>query len=240
MLSACPGPVPEPQATAPLGFVPDPLDPETPELLAARERMIEEEVLGAGVDNVSVVKAMTAITREAFLPLELRIRAFDHGAVGRPDGEAVAAPGLTATMLAALELDPDSTVLECGTRSGWLTALLARLAGRVLTTDTRPEAVAGARRVHELLGITNITYRTGDPLSDWPGEGPFDAVVVNGAVPAAPVNLYRTLKPGGRLLVPVGEPGEPQILILSIRGEEAPLSTRGLTTVRFAALAGAN
>jgi protein-L-isoaspartate(D-aspartate) O-methyltransferase len=199
--------------------------------------MIETQVKRIGVRSERVIAVMREIDRAPFLPPELRPRALLEHAIKRPDGETITAPDLTAAMLQSLQLTPDDLVLECGTRSGWLTALLARLAGRVLTVDARPEATAGARRVHELLGLTNIRYRTADPLLGWPGEGPFDAVVVNGAVPAAPVDLYRTLKPGGRLLVPVGAPPEPQVLILTVRGDETPVSTKPVLTVRFGKLA---
>ena len=233
---SCGDPV-EPVTPEIIGFVPSPLTPETPEKTAARDRMIETQVRRIGVDSERVIAVMSVLDREAFLPPALRPRALLEHAIKRTDGETITAPDLTAAMLQSLELTPDDLVLECGTRSGWLTALLARLAGRVLTVDARPEATEGAKRVHEMLGITNIEYRTADPLSDWPGEGPFDAVVVNGAVPAAPVELYRALRPGGRLLVPVGVPPERQVLILTVRGGETPRETRPVLTVRFGKLA---
>jgi protein-L-isoaspartate(D-aspartate) O-methyltransferase len=199
--------------------------------------MIEEQVRRIGVTSERVVAAMREIDREAFLPPALRPRTWREHAIKRPDGETITAPDLTAAMLQSLDLGPDDLVLECGTRSGWLTALLARLAGRVLTVDARPEATAGARRVHRLLGIENVEYRTADPLAPWPGKGPFDAVVVNGAVPAVPVELYRLLEPGGRLLAPVGVPPESQVLILTVRGDDTPQLTRPVLTVRFGKLA---
>jgi protein-L-isoaspartate(D-aspartate) O-methyltransferase len=220
-----------------VGFVPVPLTPETPGKTAARERMIEEQVRRIGVDSERVIAAMSSIDREAFLPPALRPQTFEDHAIERPDGETITAPDLTAAMLHSLDLAPGDLVLECGTRSGWLTALLSRLAGRVLTIDARRPATEGARRVISMLGIDNVEFRTGDPLKGWQEKGPFDAIVVNGAVPAAPVVLYRALKPGGRLLVPVGVPPDSQVLILTIRGDETPRETRPVLTVRFAELA---
>ncbi len=233
---SCGAPV-EPAAPDPIGFIPSPLTPETPEKTAARDRMIDEQVRRIGVHSERVIAAMSMLDREAFLPPALRPKALLEHAIKRTDGETITAPDLTAAMLQSLDLKPDDLVLECGTRSGWLTALLARLAGRVLTVDARPQATAEARRVHEMLKIANIEYRTADPLAGWPGEGPFDAIVVNGAVPAAPVELYRALRPGGRLLVPVGVPPEAQVLILTVKGDETPRETRPVLTVRFGNLA---
>jgi len=225
------------QSPEPVGFIPTPLTPETPEKTAARERMIEEQVRRIGVHSERIIQVMSTLDREAFLPPDLRPRALLEHAIRRPDGETITAPDLTAAMLQSLELSPSDLVLECGTRSGWLTALLAGLADRVLTIDARRPATEGAKRVLDMLGIDNVEYRTGDPLEGWSGEGPFDAIVVNGAVPATPIQLYRALKPGGRLLVPVGVPPESQVLILTVRGEETPLKTRPVLTVRFGNLA---
>ncbi len=199
--------------------------------------MVKEQVRRIGVRSERIIELMSTLDREAFLPPALRPQALEEHAILRPDGETVTAPDLTASMLDSLALSPTDLVLECGTRSGWLTALLAGLAGRVLTIDARRPATQGAKRVLDLLGIDNVEYRTGDPLAGWPGEGPFDAIVVNGAVPAAPVDLYRALKPGGRLLVPVGVPPDTQVLILTVRGEETPRETRPVLTVRFGNLA---
>jgi protein-L-isoaspartate(D-aspartate) O-methyltransferase len=189
-----------------------------------------------GVTDPRVLDLLRAVDRRVFLPPDLWPRAWDDGAIPRPDGETVSAVDLTAAMLAALELEPGSRVLECGTRSGWLTALLARAAGRVFTVDARPEATEGARRVLALLGIGNVAFRTGDPEAGWPGETAFDGVVVNGRVEHIPRALYGALKPGGRILAPVGPAGAAQTLILSVRGEGEPASTRALLSVRFAPL----
>lgn len=235
-VTACGGPA-EIDSNGPVGFFPTPLTPETPEKTAARERMIEEQVRRIGVKSERVIAVMSSLDREGFLPPDLRPQTLLEHAIKRPDGETITAPDLTAAMLSSLDLSPTDLVLECGTRSGWLTALLARLAGRVLTVDARRPATEGAKRVLDMLGIDNAEFRTGDPMAGWPEEGPFDAIVVNGALPAAPINLYRALKPGGRLLVPVGVPPEPQVLILTVRGEETPRQTRPVLTVRFANLA---
>ena len=217
-------------------FAPAPLPPPSPERDAAIERMIEAQIRPMGVKSERVIAAFRRVTRDAFLPPGLRPLAFEDRAVRRPDGEAVTAPDLAGAMLETLALGPDSRILECGTRSGWLTALLAVAGGEVFTIDARPEATAGAQAALGLLGIGNVRFRVGDPAAGWPEESPFDAVVVNGAVPHIPRALYEMLVTGGRILAPVGAPGEEQTLVLSVKGGPEPLETRAILTVRFGAL----
>ncbi len=235
VLAACgDAPAPAPPATA--GFVPVPPPPATAEVLAARDALLAGPVARLGVSEPPILGALRATDRRLFLPPAQWPRAWEDGAVERPDGETVAAVDLTAAVLRALALRPGDRVLECGTRSGWLTALLAALAEEVFTVDSRPEAIAGARRCLELAGRLNVRFREGDPAAGWPEEGPFDAIVVNGRVPHIPRGLYETLVPGGRILAPVGDAGAPQTLILSVRGEDSPRETRPVLTVRYAPL----
>jgi len=202
-----------------------------------RLRMVEEQVKPMRVRSPLVLRAMETVPRHLFLPEGLWGEAYADRAVRRPDGETLTAPDLSAAMLEALELESDSKVLECGTRSGWLTALLAAVTDRVHTVDARPGAIAAAKAVHERIGTKGILYRTGDPLAGWAEAGPFDAIVVNGVVRHIPVALYGMLVRGGRILAPVGRPGERQTLVLSIRGDEEPLLTKAVLTVRFGPLA---
>ena len=230
LLLACSGS--EPVEPAPLAPVEDP-----PELAAARARMVDEQVARIGVTSSLVLQAFRSVPRHAFLPESLWEVAYDDRAVTRPDGETITAPDLSGAMLQSLMLGPESRVLECGTRSGWLTALLAGVAAEVFTVDARPEATGGAIRTLNRLSIKNVRYRTADPILGWPEEGPFDAIVVNGLVPHVPVTLYESLVPGGRIVAPVGDPGRTQTLILSVRGETEPLKTRSILAVRFGMLA---
>lgn len=235
LLAACGG---DP-ATAPAEPPPPPVAaaPDTPALAAAREKMIEEQVLPMGVADAAVLRALRTVPRHAFVPASLAPEAYADRALRRPDGEVLPAPGLTAATLAVLDLAPDARILECGTRTGWLTALLATVArdGRVVTVDARPRVQARARGVLAGLGIGNVEYVVADPLAA-PAGGPFDAIVVNGVVPHLPKALYAALVPGGRLLAPVGEPAEPQTLILTVRGTETPRETRPILSVRFGPL----
>ncbi|MCU0726077.1 MAG: protein-L-isoaspartate O-methyltransferase [Planctomycetes bacterium] len=233
LAAAC---APSAPPAAPAVFGPVPPGPETTEIREARERLIAGPVAKIGVTDPRVLDTLRSVDRRVFLPPELWPRAWEDGALRRPDGETLTAVDLAAAMLAALEISPDSKVLECGTRSGWLTALLARAAKRVFTVAARPETTRAARRGLCLLGVGNVSFRTGDPGAGWPEEAPFDAVLVNGRVDHVPRALYAALRPGGRILAPVGPAGGSQTLVLSIRGDTEPRSTRALLSVRFAPL----
>jgi len=203
-------------------------------LAAVREALLAEGFRPRGIDSEIVHDAFRRVPRAAFLPPELRARAWEDRAFARPDGETVTAPFLSAAMLQSLEIGPGSRVLECGTRSGWFTALIAATGATVTTIDPRATAIAGARRRLKALGLSGVTFRIGDPLA--PPEGPYDAAIVNGAVRHIPRALYLRLVPGGRIVAPIGEPGEVQTLILCVRGEDEPKETRALIPVRFGAL----
>jgi protein-L-isoaspartate(D-aspartate) O-methyltransferase len=199
--------------------------------------MVEEQIRPFGVTDERVLAAMGSVLRHEFLPETMWDRAYGPDAVARPDGETVTAPRLTAYVVESLGLDADSRVLECGTRSGWQTAVLAACAGKVVTIDARPEATRDAGRTLTRLGLAQVRLLTGDPLVPPDGEAPFDAVVVNGFVRHVPKALYAALRTGGRIVAPIGTAGEPQTLVRVVKGENDPAETRALLTVRYAPLA---
>jgi protein-L-isoaspartate(D-aspartate) O-methyltransferase len=216
---------------------PDPPPRDPPELAAARARMVEEQVRPFGVTDERVLEAMRSVLRHEFLPEDLWERAYADGAVKLPDGATVTAPDLSAFVVASLRLDGDSRVLECGTRTGWITALLSSCSREVVTVAPRSAETDLARRTLGRLGCRNVRFLTGDPLAVPPDEGPFDAILLNGHVRHVPKALYGLLRTGGRILAPVGWAGEPQTLILVVKGEDGPESTRALLTVRYVPLA---
>jgi protein-L-isoaspartate(D-aspartate) O-methyltransferase len=204
--------------------------------------MVKDQIARIGVTDERVLDSFRHVHRHRFLSPGLWSMAYEDRAVRRPDGETLTAPDLTGVMLQSLALTEGARVLECGTRSGWLTALLAHMVGTkglVCTIDARAPSTERARKmVRDELGFRNVRFLTADPVRGYPEEILFDAVVVNGVVEHIPVNLYLSLRPGGRIVAPVGRPGEPQSLILAIRGDGEPRATRPILTVRFGRLAG--
>jgi len=205
-------------------------------LAAARARLVDEVVAPRGVSDPRALHALRTVPRHLFLPEDRWDVAYEDRAVRRPDGRTVTAPALSAYMLEKLALDPDSRVLECGTRTGWFTALLATAAGEVVTIDAREEVSTDARATLGRLSIGGVDFRVGDPAAGAPDAAPFDAIVLNGHVRHVPRALYAQLRPGGRLLAPVGVAGKPQTLILVVKGAGGPERTEALIAVRFVPL----
>jgi len=115
------------------------------------------------------------------------------------------APKIEAKMLQELGLKKTDKVLEIGTGSGYMAALLAARADHVVTVETRPELIEMAKQNFERAGITNITVERGDGAKGWAQRGPYDAIVVSGSLPAVPDALLKQLRVGGKLAVVVGE-----------------------------------
>jgi protein-L-isoaspartate(D-aspartate) O-methyltransferase len=136
-------------------------------------------------------------------------------------------------MTSLLGLDREDKVLEIGTGSGYQAAVLARLARDVYTIEIVPELAERARRTLDELGYRNVAVRTGDGYAGWPEEAPFDAILVTAAPPEVPRPLVEQLKPGGRMVAPIGPEGGVQELRLYEKDASGRLGVRGIFPVRF-------
>lgn len=182
-------------------------------------RRLVEELRSGGIEDLAVLHAFDVVPRHHFVPEEVRHRAYRDAALPLGHGQTISRPGVHALTLSLAELEGDERVLEVGTGSGFQTALLARLAGSVHSVE-RVEALA--RRARErlaALGVEDVVLKIGDGSRGWPDAAPFDAVVVGAAAPRVPEPLRRQLAPGGRLVVPVGD-DEEQELIRVVRTED--------------------
>jgi protein-L-isoaspartate(D-aspartate) O-methyltransferase len=176
---------------------------------AARADLIEQ--LSAGIKDKRVLNAMSKVPREMFVPQEARQYAYDDRPLFIGYGQTISQPYIVAMMTQALNLNKKDKVLEVGTGSGYQAAILARLAGRVVTTERVPELAKTAKETLKELGYKNVeVYRAGDELG-WQREAPYDAIIVTAAAPRIPEGLLRQLKTGGRLVIPVGSIYEQQL-----------------------------
>jgi protein-L-isoaspartate(D-aspartate) O-methyltransferase len=172
----------------------------------ARSTMIESQIRTWEVLDQRVLDTLAAVKREAFVPEQYRPLAFVDMEIPLGHGEVMLAPKLEARMLQELTLKDSDRVLEVGTGSGYMTALLASLAGQVYSVELHPDLSASALTKLAALVMTNATLEVGDAGQGWPRHAPYDAILLTGSVPMLPPRLRAQLRAGGRLLAVVGDP----------------------------------
>jgi protein-L-isoaspartate(D-aspartate) O-methyltransferase len=180
-----------------------------------------------------VLQAFREVHREDFVPQEMQTAAFRDGALPIGHGQTISQPFIVALMTDLLDLDDDSIVLEIGTGSGYQAAILSRLAARVYSVERIPALARSAGDRLRELGYDNVETRCGDGYRGWPEKAPFDAIVVTAAAPFVPPELLAQLKPGGRMVIPVGMPSRHQDLMLITRDEAGEVHQRNVLAVAF-------
>jgi protein-L-isoaspartate(D-aspartate) O-methyltransferase len=183
-----------------------------------------------------VMDAMAEVPREQFVPDGYQDYAYDNGPLPIGYGQTISQPYIVALMTDLLELTKDSKVLEIGTGSGYQAAILSRLAGEVYTVETIRELADSASTRLGNLGYGNIHTRYGDGCIGWVEQGPFDAIIVTAAASHIPSVLLDQLKPGGRMVIPVGQPYMYQELMLVSKDEDGTTHTRSILGVAFVPL----
>ena len=172
----------------------------------ARANMVEQQIRPWEVLDQAVLDLLYAVPREEFVPAAYRNLAFADMEVPIGEGERMMAPKIEARLLQSLALGKTDRVLEVGTGSGYLTALLARSAAHVHSLEIRPALAAFGRANLERQGVDNVTLEIGDGARGNPKRAPYDAIVLTGSTPVLPATLREQLAPGGRLFAVVGEP----------------------------------
>ena len=171
----------------------------------ARSTMIESQIRTWEVLDQRVLDTLTRVKREAYVPEAYRPLAFVDMEIPLGHGEVMLAPKLEARMLQELTLKAGERVLEVGTGSGHMTALLASLAGHVYSLELHGDLSAAAQARLAAQGVPNVTLEVGDGALGWLRYAPYDAIVLTGSVPLLPPQFRAQLRPGGRLLAVVGD-----------------------------------
>jgi protein-L-isoaspartate(D-aspartate) O-methyltransferase len=205
----------------------------------ARERMVEQQIAGRGVQDPAVLEAMRRVRREAFVPRHLARRAYADQPLPIGQGQTISQPYIVATMTESLRLRPGDRVLEIGTGSGYAAAVLAEIAAEVYTVERLATLAEAARRRLAALRYTNVHVRQGDGSLGWPEHAPYDAIVVTAGGPEVPPSLLKQLAVGGRLVMPVGGNPLAQQLVRVVRTGETIYEREELGDVAFVPLIGA-
>lgn len=170
-----------------------------------RQRLrLVDQIRDQGIDDVDVLRVFAEVPRHRFVPPAVRHRAYEDRALPIGLGQTISQPSIQALYLQTLALSATDSVLEIGTGSGYQTALLAELAGRVYSIERLPELASRARALLDELGYGNIALMTGDGTIGWSKYAPYEAILVSAAAPRVPKTLVDQLAPAGKLLVPVG------------------------------------
>lgn len=203
----------------------------------ARRRLIEE-LQRKGIKDLSVLKAFDEVPRHLFVPSGVRHRAYDDTPLPIGTGQTISQPWVHARYLELLGLTGKERVLEIGTGSGFLSALLTKLADQVFSIERIPSLADEARESLKSAGIDNVIQKTGDGTLGWREFAPFDAILVGAASPVVPQPLVDQLAIGGQLLIPVGE-REEQTLMKIVK-TDAGIEQTYFDAVRFVPLIGAH
>lgn len=201
----------------------------------ARRRLIEE-LQQKGIRDLAVLRAFDEVPRHLFVPSGVRHRAYEDSPLPIGNGQTISQPWVHARYLELLELTGTERVLEIGTGSGFLTALLSRLTAQVFSIERIAALAEEARLALERGGIEQVNLRIGDGSLGWPEFAPYDAILVGAASPEVPRPLVEQLAIGGQLLVPIGG-REVQVLVRVRRTPEGEERTN-LDAMRFVPLIG--
>jgi protein-L-isoaspartate(D-aspartate) O-methyltransferase len=210
-----------------------------PEYAIARRRMVEEQLIPKGVEDELVLDAMNKVPRHLFVEQALQAQAYGDSPLPIGEKQTISQPYMVAFMTEALELKGREEVLEIGTGSGYQAAVLSCLARRVYTIERHTPLARRARQVLDRLGCSNVQLKLGDGTLGWAEMGPFDGIMVTAGAPVLPQKLKAQLKPGGRLIVPVGDKSQQVLLRVRRTGEESYEEER-LLGCRFVPLVGEN
>jgi protein-L-isoaspartate(D-aspartate) O-methyltransferase len=188
-----------------------------------------------GVADPEILAAFEEVPREAFVGQELRPRAYDDTALPLDLGQTISQPSMIALMLAALDVSARHRVLEVGSGSGYVLALLAHMGCEVFGVERHPELALQSRETLRKIGVTGPIVYEGDGALGLPQHAPYDRILISAAAPAVPEPLLAELSEGGRLVMPVGGP-ESQILVTCERDDKGTLHYRVGTSCVFVPL----
>jgi len=200
------------------------------------DELLARNLAQHGIRDERVLRAIASLERARFVPEEAAAGAARDQPLAIGFGQTISQPFIVAYMTEVLAPAPGERILEIGTGSGYQAAVLARLGAEVFSIEIIPQLARAARERLSALGLGSIHLRQGDGRGGWPEEAPFDGIILTAAAERMPETLLWQLRPGGRLVAPIGAPRDPQSLVVVRKGEEGSGEVRQLLPVRFVPL----
>lgn len=219
-------------------FRPDHNHPAFSERVDERARMVSTQIQARGVRDPNVLKAMRIVPRHALIRAGEQLYAYADHPLPIGQDQTISQPYIVAFMTEALELEPNSRVLEIGTGSGYQAAVCAEIARQVYTIEIIEELAKSAEKRLKKLGYKNVFVKTGDGYFGWEENAPYDAIIGTAAAGRVPPPLLEQLKPGGRMILPYGSPHGFQYLVLITKDDKGNLHKKNVMPVRFVPMTG--
>jgi protein-L-isoaspartate(D-aspartate) O-methyltransferase len=191
-----------------------------------RRRMVESQLRLRGISDQGVLDAMARVPRHEFAPQRYRNEAYEDHPLPIGEGQTISQPYIVALMLEALALKPTDRVLEVGTGSGYVTALLAELTQEATSIERHAALADAARDLLSWLGYKNVRIITGDGSQGHALCAPYDAIVVSAAAPELPRTLLEQLGEGGRMMIPVGQGDSQQLQLIRMQNGQPQITLR--------------
>lgn len=202
------------------------------------ERLFAERTGYTGLKSLDagVASALRTVPRHRLVPESRRGQAYANRPLPIGFGQTVSQPYIVALMTQALNLESTDRVLELGTGSGYQAAIASQIAGHVYSIEIVPELADRASKALQALDYDNLTVKNADGYHGWPAHAPFDAIIITAAVDHVPPPLVEQLKPGGHLILPLGDPFSNQVLTVVEKAADGSVRSRQLLPVRFVPL----
>ena len=202
----------------------------------ARRQMVEEQIEARGVTDSRVREAMSRIPRHEYVPVQYRASAYRDMPLPIEFRQTISQPYIVALMTELLQPEPGDRILEVGTGSGYQAAVAAELVSEVYSIEIIPELARSAADRLQRLGVSNVFVRAGDGYLGWPEQGPFDGILVTAGAEEVPEPLVEQLKPGARMVIPVGDQSSFQVLKVVEKLPGGEVEIRDVIPVRFVPL----
>ena len=202
----------------------------------ARRKMVQQEIVDAGVTDKRVIESMKTTPRHDFVPLNKRKFAYYDMALPIGEQQTISSPFIVAYMTESLDPQPTDKVLEIGTGSGYQAAVLSPLVEHVYTIEIVPSLGRKAAGTLRRLGYRNVSVKVGDGFQGWPEHAPFDKIIVTCSPEKVPRPLFEQLREGGRIVIPVGERYQQTLYLMTKK--DGKLETESLRPTLFVPMTG--